>query len=159
MDKRGYRKAVRVIITDGRHILLGRKIINGKFVCYEFPGGGVEEGDSLEETVVKECLEEVGILVTDAKSLNMAVRWEIDFPNPERAKLYRGGEDNWFTAKKVKQDKSLHGIEGDLLPHEWVTIETAISKIKNGPESIYNEPRIEALTKVALMNGLKSTRW
>ena len=119
----------------------------------------MEEGDSLEETVIKECLEEVGILVTEPTSLNMAVRYEIDYPNPERAKLYRGGEDNWFTAKKVKRDKSLHGVEGDLLPHEWVTIEAAINKINNGPESIYNGPRIEALTKVALMNGLKSTGW
>jgi hypothetical protein len=39
-DKRGYRQCVRVIIVNGKEILLGKKYIDGKFVCYEFPGGG-----------------------------------------------------------------------------------------------------------------------
>lgn len=45
-DKRWYRKCVRVAITKGDKVLLGKKIINNKFVGYEFPGGGVEGNDS-----------------------------------------------------------------------------------------------------------------
>lgn len=37
MDNRTLRPCVRVIITKKDKVLIGKKIINGKFVCYEFP--------------------------------------------------------------------------------------------------------------------------
>ena len=147
-DKRWYRKCVRVAITKGDKVLLGKKIIDGKFVGYEFPGGGVEEGDSLEETVKKECLEEVGISVTNIKHLGISFKYEVNYPNPERAKLYKGGEDTWFSCEFVKFNKELHGIEGDSLPYTWETVPNAINLIKKGPESEYNRPRLEALERL-----------
>ncbi len=148
MDKRTYRQCVRVIIIKDKKILLGQKFINGKFICYEFPGGGVEDNDSLEDTVIKECLEEVGILVHSVKSLNIKYKYELDYPNPERAKLYRGGEDNWFICVFGKQNKSLYNADNDKLPHTWVTIDEAINLIDNGPENSFNPTRLEVLNKL-----------
>lgn len=148
MDKRTYRKCVRIIICDDDEIVLGKKYIHGKFSCYEFPGGGIEDGDDFQQTVIKEALEEVGIRVDDVQSLGLEFKYEIDYPNPERAKLYRGGVDIWYMAKFVSYDKSLLNSEGDALPYTWETIPNAVRKIKEGPKSTYNDARVAALNKV-----------
>ena len=148
-DKRGYRQCVRIVIRKENMILLGKKIINGEFVCYEFPGGGIEDNNTIEQTVIKECLEEVGILVHNVRSLDINMSYEIDYPNQERAKLYRGGIDKWQVCEYVKIDISSYNSEGDKLPFEWVTINEAKRLIKSGPSSIYNSTRLEALDKVS----------
>ena len=146
-DKRGYRQCVRVIIVNGKEILLGKKYIDGKFVCYEFPGGGLE-GDDVNTAVVKECLEEVGIQVKNVKALGVEYQYDIDYPNPERAKKYRGGKDIWMTAEFSRKDDKFHDSEGDALPYTWETIDSARKKIEKGPESRFNPARFEALDKL-----------
>lgn len=148
MDKRTYRKCVRVVIIKNNKILLGKQYIKGEFVYYEFPGGGVEHNDTFEETVKKECLEEVGVLVDNINFLNLQYRYEVNYPKPERAKLYRGGEDNWFSCHYVKEDKSIYGDDNDKLEYIWVTIDEAIKLILNGPESRFNPTRLAALNKI-----------
>ena len=151
MDNRTLRPCVRVIIIKKDKVLLGKKFIKGKFVCYEFPGGGVEEGDSFEFTVVNECLEEVGVSVVNPVRLDLSFSYEVKYPDPKRAALYKGGIDHWYYATYVMEDKRLFNVEGDALPYEWVSVKEAIRKIINGPESLYNAARIEALNKVATL--------
>lgn len=50
-----------VIKTDSGYVMMHR-IRDGK-EFFVFPGGGVEDGESLEEAVVRECLEELGVTV------------------------------------------------------------------------------------------------
>ncbi|MDF2906109.1 MAG: hypothetical protein K0R34_1430 [Herbinix sp.] len=50
------RTASRAIITDGNKYLL----IFSKYGDYKFPGGGMEKGEILEDTVVREVQEETG---------------------------------------------------------------------------------------------------
>lgn len=148
-DNRGYRKCVRIIIRKGDQVLLGERFYHdGSLMFYEFPGGGIEKGDSVEDTVKKESLEEVGIIVDNVKSLDLHFSYDISYTNPSRAKKYRGGEDVWYVADYVGQDHSEHGKEGDALPHRWVNIDHAIKLIMKGPLSKYNEARLTALRKV-----------
>lgn len=51
-----------VVICDGK--LLATKMRDAKSVYYILPGGGQLPGETLEETVRRECLEEVGVEVT-----------------------------------------------------------------------------------------------
>lgn len=148
MDTRTYRRCVRIVIVKGKQVLLGKKYIDNKFIGYEFPGGGIEPKDSETETVVKEALEEVGILVRNPVNLHLRYCYDIDYTNPERAKLHKGGEDVWYMADFAKRDEALHGIENDKLPYTWETIDKAIDKIRKGPQSRFNAARIEALKAV-----------
>lgn len=50
------RVASRAIIANGDKYLL----IYSKYGDYKFPGGGVEEGESLEDTLIREAIEETG---------------------------------------------------------------------------------------------------
>lgn len=53
------RTAVRGIIRKGKLYLM----IFSKYGDYKFPGGGMEEGEALEETLVREVQEETGFRV------------------------------------------------------------------------------------------------
>jgi ADP-ribose pyrophosphatase YjhB (NUDIX family) len=57
---------VRAIILDNKNniIVIKRKKLNNP-VYWVFPGGGVEKSDnSLEEALKRECLEEIGVIVS-----------------------------------------------------------------------------------------------
>lgn len=65
---RSIRSAARaVIICDG--CLLATKMRDRRGVYYILPGGGQQPGETMDETVRRECLEEVGIGVTVVRLL------------------------------------------------------------------------------------------
>lgn len=58
IDLMKHRKAVRGIIFDSDNLVATVFARNNNY--YELPGGGVEEGKSLKEALVRECREEAG---------------------------------------------------------------------------------------------------
>ncbi len=54
-----------LIVHEGKILLVKEKLVrNGKeMVIYDFPGGGIEPGESLQEAVVREVFEEIGIQI------------------------------------------------------------------------------------------------
>ena len=87
-------------------------------------------------------------MVTNVKSLDITLKYDVDYTKPERAKLFRGGVDTFFAAKFVKYNKSIYGADNDLLPNEWCTIEEAINKIQNSTFNEYTETRLAVLNKI-----------
>ncbi len=59
---------VRGVILEDNHIILIHRDRDGK-EYYVFPGGGIEEGEDLEMTLKRECLEELGINITPMNKL------------------------------------------------------------------------------------------
>jgi 8-oxo-dGTP pyrophosphatase MutT (NUDIX family) len=149
-SRKPFRKAVRVIIRKGDKIILGKRIqdATGELLSYDFIGGGVDEGESMEDAVLKECLEEVGIRVKNIQKLSVTSQLEHTFSKPERTAMYAGTEDHYFVADFDKFDKRLHGSEGDAMPHEYVTVDEAIHLIKHAPESDFNPIRLTALDEI-----------
>ena len=112
MNKRVCCRAV--IIKDGFVYLMYReKMINGqKITFYTYPGGGVEENETLEETVIREVKEEFNLDVIINKFLKTIEREENithyfsckiiggDFKLSGEEKL-RNSEDNYYEVKKV----------------------------------------------------------
>lgn len=64
-----FRKARAVIFKDGKLLII--KVIwkNGKPDEYVFPGGGVDEGETIKETVIRESFEEYGAVIEPIKYL------------------------------------------------------------------------------------------
>lgn len=152
-DKRTFRKCVRIIICKEDEILLCRRFSDkGQVNNYLFPGGGIEEDDSITETVVKECLEEVGVKVKNVRLLGLVDKYEMDNPNPERAKLFKGNEDTWCVCDfDGINDKHL-GVEGDAMPYTWETKDNAIKLIKtmkfDGGGIDISSNKIRAITRL-----------
>ena len=57
---RVYRPSVRAIILRGDRIAMA---FVAKYGYYKFPGGGIEAGESHEQTLIREVREETGLLV------------------------------------------------------------------------------------------------
>lgn len=72
-------RAVLVFVNDGKILLLYR-FKNGE-EYYVFPGGGIEDGESVEEAAVREAKEETGLDITLGKKL-----WE--YENKDRLEYY-----------------------------------------------------------------------
>ncbi len=75
-----------------------------------FPGGGIEEGESPEEGLLREAFEETGVVV-DGKLKHLSVlhiTWRPDWAKTdkqkERYKKYKGDEMHFFTGKIKRFD-------------------------------------------------------
>lgn len=58
--------ACALIDVDGRVLIAERPAGKPMAGLWEFPGGKVEEGEGLEETLIRELQEELGIIVSEA---------------------------------------------------------------------------------------------
>lgn len=147
MDKRGYRRAVRVIVTKGGKIALGVRYKQDGLTpaYYLFPGGGVEDNETPAQAAIKEVKEEVGMLVKDPREIGHRVRYDKEFPQPDRAKLYKGSEDIWLTAIYVRVDKTLHGSAGDAFKYDWVTPDEAIRLFSQNLDDVGNVNKVKGL--------------
>lgn len=65
------RNSARALIRCNRHILLIRKEYDDGQVWYTFPGGDQESGETLEQTLNRECLGEIGTEVEVKKLLHV----------------------------------------------------------------------------------------
>lgn len=73
------RKAVRCyLIKDEKVVVTKYKEGNKKFGYYDIPGGKIEEGETPEQTVIREMKEETGLKVGDLKYKGNMI---IEYPN------------------------------------------------------------------------------
>lgn len=154
------RPSVRAVIVKGNRICLCKKLDKeGKNSYYVFPGGGIEEGQSQSKAVEVECLEEVGIVVTNVLYLGLTDEQRDNVVQGERAKQFGGIKNYYFMATYSREDKSLYNSQGDALEYEWLTIPEAIKKITKGPESVFSKSRIAALKLVEeYLSGKKQNK-
>ena len=67
--KRHVRSSAKALIIRDNQILLQRCDFGDGVLCYLFPGGGQKFGETLDKTVERECLEEIGARVRAKKLL------------------------------------------------------------------------------------------
>jgi 8-oxo-dGTP diphosphatase len=68
----GIRVAVRAVIIRDDAVLLQKKIDDNGTVRYTFPGGAPNLGESLEQGLSRECLEEIGVDVRIVDLMHVA---------------------------------------------------------------------------------------
>jgi 8-oxo-dGTP pyrophosphatase MutT (NUDIX family) len=68
LDKKDYDKCTRSYVRNSARSIIIRNgrvamVHSLKYNYYKFPGGGIEEGESIEDAVVRETLEESGLRI------------------------------------------------------------------------------------------------
>jgi len=117
-----------LLFSNDGHVLIGKNVKGGVYEdLWVVPGGGIDEGETKEDAVVREILEEVGIDISDA-FVEL-----VDFPQTGTAEktLRDTGERVLvemtfynFTAKFDKPAQDIPIILEDDFGHaEWVPIE------------------------------------
>ncbi len=112
-----------VLDEEGRVALhlIHRDDIFGDETYYETPGGGVDEGETIEEAVIRECKEELGEDIEVLQGLGIVK----DAYNL----IHRKNENHYFLCKKLSQGEKHFVSEGDALIQKtvWVSVEEGVA--------------------------------
>jgi 8-oxo-dGTP diphosphatase len=78
-DDPGRRGVVGVVVRNGRMLVIRRSRSVVAPLVYCFPGGGIEAGESEEEALVREFLEELGVTIRPLRRLwQCTTAWKVD---------------------------------------------------------------------------------
>lgn len=141
------RDRIEVLITKDDRVCVAwwKGIKTAENIC--FPGGGVEEGDTHEQTAVKECLEEVGIQIKNIRYLGIREKGTTVFSTVKEGLEKYGAETFVYTAEYEDVNMKVFNIEGDGMEYEWLTIDQAIELMKDSGE--YASLRLKSLNALA----------
>jgi len=149
IDSEGYRANVGIIIiNEARQVLFAKRIGQSS---WQFPQGGIDEGESPEQAMYRELYEEVGLKSDDIAILGRTKNW-IKYRIPER--LVRkhsmprciGQKQIWFLLQLLSDDTAISLVEND--PQEfddwaWVDSTYPETQVIDFKQSVYRQALIE----------------
>lgn len=100
---------VAVVIRDDRFLVIRRsdKVIAPGMIC--FPGGGIERGESEEETLVREIREELGVTISPVRRVWRSVTpWKVELA--------------WWLGR-IENGQSLTPNPAEVASAYWVSID------------------------------------
>ncbi len=107
LDRDGYRPNVGIILCNGHNqVFWGKRV---REHSWQFPQGGINQGESPEQAMYRELMEEVGLLPAHVKIVARTRDWlrydvPIDWVRREWRGTYRGQKQIWFLLRLVAQD-------------------------------------------------------
>jgi 8-oxo-dGTP pyrophosphatase MutT (NUDIX family) len=127
------RKAARAIVfDDDKNIALLHATKN---FYYKLPGGGIEEGESSEEALRRECIEEIGCKVEIVEELGLVMEYR---------KKYKLNQTSYCYIAKLVGEKGIPNLEPDEIEEGfetvWLSIGEAIKKVKESQPTVYSGP-------------------
>lgn len=107
----GYRLNVGIVITNDRgQLLLAER--TGQKDAWQFPQGGIDEGESAEQAFYRELLEELGLQAKDIEIIAQTQDW-LSYEIPKAFRRYRskplciGQKQKWFLCRLTGEDSSI----------------------------------------------------
>jgi 8-oxo-dGTP pyrophosphatase MutT (NUDIX family) len=136
IDKLQFRPSVYGLLIENDKILLSRQ-----WDGYDFPGGGIEIDETIEEALKREFFEETGMKIEPV----IPIHCETDFFNPDYTKKYKGQFWNcimiYFIVKKIGGKLSKDNLCDTELEYadmpEWMNLkEIYNNKFFNSVDSV-----------------------
>src|SRR3989344_3735359 len=119
-----YRKGVSALIVNNKNefLLVNLESFENKF--FAVPGGGVEQGETLEDAVYREIYEELGIgkkTLQFVGQSNIPIRFKFKVIKMTRdGKNYEGSERYFFGFRFVGANNEINLQEGEVRAYKWV---------------------------------------
>ncbi len=111
IDAHGFRLNVGIILAnDQGRVFWGKRA--GWEDAWQFPQGGVQDNETLEETMYRELGEELGLLNKDVKIIGMTQGW-LSYYLPKHLRRYRskplciGQRQKWFLLQLTSADEAI----------------------------------------------------
>ena len=110
IDQEGYRPNVGIVIlNDNNKVLWAKRATED---AWQFPQGGINEGESLEEAMYRELMEEVGLSPNHVEIIGQTKDWlRYDVPRQwvrrDGYVRYRGQKQIWFLLKFIGKDSDI----------------------------------------------------
>ena len=96
IDHHGFRANVGIILCSNNKVFWGKRVHQD---AWQFPQGGVNEGEDAEESLYRELNEEIGLEQKDVKILRSTKSW-LKYNLPKH--MIRAGSDSNFIGQKQK---------------------------------------------------------
>ena len=126
ISKLPYRKGANAVVIDSNKNILIVQKPGYKDDEWDFPGGGVEEGETYEQAVMRELNEELGTnklrLIAESSILSR-FDWSMDVilsRNEKYGELKRGQEKRQFLVEFTGLPSDLKIEESEIKKHLWV---------------------------------------
>lgn len=120
-----FRKGVSALIINQKNEFLLVNLESFEDKYFAIPGGGVEEGETLEDTVYRELNEELGIKKDHLQMIgqgNIPVRFKFKVIKMNRdGKNYNGSERYFFGFKFIGEDSEIKFLDGKIRSYKWVS--------------------------------------
>ncbi|NOT17371.1 MAG: RNA pyrophosphohydrolase [Sulfuriferula sp.] len=107
IDKDGYRPNVGIILCNARNeVFWGKRV---RQHAWQFPQGGIDHGESPEQAMYRELMEEVGLAPEHVRILGRTQNWlRYDVPKHWSRRdcrgHYRGQKQIWFLLRLTGRD-------------------------------------------------------
>ena len=145
------RTAVRAVVFDGAG-LIGLEHVK-KLDHYKLPGGGVEEGESFQEALLRECEEELGVKIKVVREVGSTIEY--------RAKYKLCQTSHCFVAETASE-KGISSYTEDerteWFETVWVIPEEALKLLSLGKTADYEGRFHEERDYCFLTNALKGVK-
>ncbi len=141
MSNLTFRAGTGAVIINEQGLVLGlerRKIPD----AWQFPQGGLDEGETPLEGVKREILEETGIREESLELLATTPRWlAYELPEEVRnAKTGRGQVQRWFLFRFTGNEEEITlGDQKEFISWQWMSMDEMIAKIVSFKRPVYEE--------------------
>jgi putative (di)nucleoside polyphosphate hydrolase len=146
IDEKGYRANVGIILSNDHQQVLWAK---RKFPenAWQFPQGGLNEGETLQEAMYRELNEELGLLPTDVIILHRTADWLIyDLPEHlirhHQKPVCIGQKQHWFLLRLLASDESIcldaHDDQ-EFVQWSWVSYEHPTQEVIEFKKYVYEQ--------------------
>ena len=111
IDEQGFRPNVGIILINGRGQLLWARR-TGQGDAWQFPQGGINDGETPEQALYRELMEETGLSETDVEVLGCTPGW-LRYRLPKRMVRHHskpvciGQKQKWFMLRMQAEDSKV----------------------------------------------------
>ena len=120
-----YRKGVSALIINknDEFLLVNLKSFKDKY--FAVPGGGIEQGETLENAAYREVYEELGIAKTSlqfAGQSNIPIKFKFKVIKMNHdSKDYEGSEKYFFGFRFIGADNEIKPKDGEVRAYKWAS--------------------------------------
>lgn len=137
------REAVRAVVFDQSNLV---PLIYSTVNNYaKLPGGGVEEGENMEQTLKRECLEEIGCNVEIIQEIGMIVEYRSKYKLKQVSYCYLAKLIGEKGTPQLDEGEKEQGFETI-----WITIDEAIEKVTQKEFVMYESEYVTIREKTFL---------
>lgn len=161
IDSEGFRPNVGIIIANNRRQVLWAKRIRQD--AWQFPQGGIQQGESAEQALFRELNEEVGLSSGDVEILACTKSW-LRYRLPRRLRRFGrsnfvGQKQKWFLLRMLAADDAVtfDTTDDPEFDHwSWVSYWYPLGQVVDFKREVYRRALRELVSSMDQRVGARS---